>query len=182
MEEDRSIERICAQLGLPSEVSRSYERLKVCKLFEWQYECLHSSRALQGNNLVYCAPTSGGKTLVAELLILRHVLVQRKKVIFVLPYVSLVLEKERYFKRLLTLVNKSLTAKHRIKVRGFHGDQSGLRSYKENILICTIEKANGVFNNLIMRGKGTQLGCVVFDEMHVLGNSFNGYLVEMLIR
>jgi replicative superfamily II helicase len=119
---------------------------------------------------------------VAELLILRHVLVQRKKVIFVLPYVSLVLEKERYFKRLLTLMNKSLTAKHRIKVRGFHGDQSGLRSYKENILICTIEKANGVFNNLIMRGKGTQLGCVVFDEMHVLGNSFNGYLVEMLIR
>lgn len=152
------------------------------QLFDWQKECLYETGVLDGRNLVYCAPTSGGKTLVAELMMFRHVFVQKKKVIFVLPYVSLVVEKEKHFKRLLNLMNRSLPMKDRIKVRGFYGDQNGLRSYKEHILICTIEKANGIFNSLIMRGKGPTLGAIVFDEMHSIGNPFNGHLIEMLIR
>lgn len=182
MDDPNSVVSVCRLLGLPEEMSRSYANVNVRRLYDWQKECLDSTGIVNGDNLVYCAPTSGGKTLVAELIIFRHALVNRKKAIFVLPYVSLVTEKERYFKRLLTLINRSLPMKDRVKVRGFYGDQSGLRSYKENILICTIEKANGIFNSLVTRGKGSQLGCVVFDELHVLGNSFNGNLLEMLIR
>lgn len=182
-EEDlNTISSACTLLGLPPEIDRSYRSMGVQRMYLWQGECLHTTGVINGNNLVYCAPTSGGKTLVAELLILRTVLVQRRKAIFVLPFVSLVTEKERYFKRLLTLVNRSLPGKDRIKVRGFYGDQSGSRSYKENILICTVEKANGIFNTLVMRGKGALLGCVILDEMHILGNAFNGYLLEILIR
>jgi DNA polymerase theta len=176
------MEAICRLLQLPPEICRSYALLGVRKVYDWQLECLRSTGIIEGNNLVYCAPTSGGKTLVAELLMLKAAAVHRKKVIFVLPYVSLVMEKEKYMKRLLTLLNRALPPQDRLKVRGFYGDQGGSRSYKENILVCTIEKANGIFNSLIMRGKGAQLGCIVFDEMHVLGNTFNGYLLEILIR
>ena len=49
-------------------------------------------------------------------------------------------------------------------------------------MICTIEKANGIVNRLLQKGYGHTIGCIIFDEMHVLGSSFNGYLLEILVR
>lgn len=135
-----------------------------------------------GESLVYCAPTSGGKTLVSELLILRSVMYLKKKAIFVLPYVSLVLEKETYFKKLVNRFNKQCHKNDKIKVMAFHGEMNVSQvRHDTNIIICTIEKANALVNTLITNCLGHMLGCVVVDEMHTLGDSFNGYLLEILI-
>ena len=54
-------------------------------------------------NLVYCAPTSGGKTFIAEILMLRHIFASRNsKVLFIVPYVSIATEKTNYFKQVFT--------------------------------------------------------------------------------
>jgi DNA polymerase theta len=177
------MEDVLRRIQLPSEILKSYHNFGVKDLYDWQVECLFSTGIWDGGHLIYCAPTSGGKTLVAELLLLKTAILLKKTVIFVLPYVSLVTEKEIYLKKLLARYNRSRPLLERVKVRGFFGDHcKGSRSYKENVLVCTIEKANQIFNSLITRGRGHQLGCVVFDEVHSLGSSFNGHLLEILIR
>lgn len=54
-------------------------------------------------NLAYTAPTSGGKTLVSEVLLIKRLLQggSRSKALFLLPYRATVAEKARHFRRLL---------------------------------------------------------------------------------
>jgi DNA polymerase theta len=123
-----------------------------------------------------------GKTLVAELLMLKTLLVLKKKVIFVLPYISLVKEKEKYFSKLVHLYNCSVDRRDRLRVKGFYGDQGAMTCFKYDILVCTIEKSNMVVNTLVRQGYSHKLGCVIIDEMHVLGDRDRGYHLEILIR
>ncbi|NWV76779.1 DPOLQ polymerase, partial [Dasyornis broadbenti] len=94
--EDQADKLLLASWGLPKVVLEKYHRLGVVQMFEWQAECLMLGRVLEGKNLVYSAPTSAGKTLVAELLILKRVLETRKKALLILPFVSVAKEKKCY--------------------------------------------------------------------------------------
>ena len=60
---------------------------------DWQKDCLTRDEIKAGKNLVYTLPTSGGKTLVAEILIMKTMLCLKKNAVFVLPFVAIVQEK-----------------------------------------------------------------------------------------
>ena len=51
---------------------QAYEAKGLKELYPWQAAALESGA--DGSNLVYCAPTSGGKTVVAEILMIRKLL------------------------------------------------------------------------------------------------------------
>lgn len=93
----KDVSSICRELGISDAISQKYHSFGVQKLYDWQYECLSVPGVAENSkNLIYCAPTSGGKTLVAELLVFKAIF-SGLKAIFVLPYVSLVEEKLRLF-------------------------------------------------------------------------------------
>jgi len=79
-------------------IFQKYIARGVERMFTWQMECLSNQLVMQERkNLVYSAPTSAGKTFVAEILLIKTVLERNKKVIFILPFVSVVREKMYYF-------------------------------------------------------------------------------------
>ncbi|XP_041319851.1 DNA polymerase theta [Pyrgilauda ruficollis] len=172
--EDQADKLLLASWGLPKAVLEKYHSLGVVQMFEWQAECLMLGQVLEGKNLVYSAPTSAGKTLVAELLILKRVLETRKKALLILPFVSVAKEKKCYLQALFQEVD--------VRVEGYMGSMAPAGRFSAlDVAVCTIEKANGLINRLIEENKMDSLGVVVVDELHMLGDSHRGYLLELLL-
>ena len=162
--------------GLPDTVVEQYKEKGIAFMFSWQAECLTTDqgKALQGGNLVYSAPTSAGKTLVAEILMMKRVFETGKKALLILPFVSLAREKMFHLQSLLRDAG--------IRVEGFMGSSSPAGGLKvTDIAVATIEKANGLVNRMMEEKVLDNLTCVVVDELHMLGDSSRGYLLELLL-
>ncbi|GIY31215.1 hypothetical protein CDAR_80911 [Caerostris darwini] len=171
-----NIDNLCSlsQWGLPPSIVEAYKSQNIDKMFQWQYECLCSKDVLEGRNLVFSAPTSAGKTLVAEILMLKKVTETRKKAIMILPFVSVVREKIHYFQEMFQNAG--------IVVDGYMGAHNPPGGFKAiDIAVCTIEKANNLVNRLMEEKRLNELGILVIDELHMLGDQGRGYLLELLL-
>eukprot|EP01018_Ginkgo_biloba_P001647 Gb_33083 [translate_table: standard] len=159
---------------LPQEICNVYAKKGITKLYPWQVECLQLDGVLERRNLVYCASTSAGKSLVAEILLLRRVISTGKRAILVLPYVSLCAEKTEHLEILLDPLNK--------RVRSFYGAQgSGTLPKDTSVAVCTIEKANSLINRLLEEGRLAEVAIIVIDELHMVGDRSRGYLLELML-
>ena len=159
-------------------------------------------------NLIYSAPTGGGKSLVADVLMFNRVLMNQKAIL-VLPYVALVQEKTSWLRRALEGVEKlieppteqklrSWRNRRAIRVAGFFGGSKLRETWADiDIAVCTIEKvrkalplgkkslvhaiqANSLVNSAIDDGSIDGLGIAVLDELHMIDDENRGYLLELL--
>eukprot|EP00741_Cyanophora_paradoxa_P020320 tig00021246_g19612.t1 len=177
--------------GVPEAVAAAYaQRRRIAEMYPWQAECLGQEGVLGGRNLVYCAPTSGGKTLVAEVLLIRRLAADlerdrqqrrgrrrkhagrgaRRLAIVVLPFVAVVAHL------------RAVLAPLRARVTAFHGGQGGpLLSPRVDVAVCTIEKAAAMVNAYVEAGRLSEVGTVVVDEAHMVGDGDRGPLLELTL-
>jgi DNA polymerase theta len=132
---------------------------------------------------VYCAPTSGGKSLIADILVLQNVHSTSRPALLVLPLITLCEEKCAY---LQTLFAAPLNWKV-IEMFGSDCSVTAEAAVAEGpgIIVCTIEKANSFINRLWSVRNSVHLGdvisTVVVDELHMLGDPERGYQIEILL-
>ena len=145
--------------ALPQPLVANFSALGIKSIYPWQKNCLLGPGLLRGEkNLVYSAPTGGGKSLVADILMLKRVLGDPDaKALLVLPYVALVQEKVRWLRNVVQGISrealghktesrqKKLWARRpdqdTVRVVGFFGGSRVRATWADfDIAVCTIEK------------------------------------------
>lgn len=167
-----------AELEVPGEVKEVLSKRGYIELYPPQEEAIRSG-VLNGKNLVMASPTASGKTLIAELCALKHVLERGGKVLYLTPLRALAWEKYEVFQAYSGIEKRG---GGRIRVGISTGDYDSSTPWLENydIIITTNEKCDS-----LLRHKAHWLGSVtlvIADEIHLIGDERGPTLEVALAR
>lgn len=141
-------------------------------LRSWQHQLLSSPEWEDRKNCVAVAPTSGGKTLIAEVAIAQLLEDEPySKAIYTLPFVALAAEKTSEFEMKF----------HSFSVRPFYKTVGRGDFYRGSIGICTYEKAHSLLNSAIKGKYDHKIKLVIIDEVHMISDDSRGVALESLI-
>jgi helicase len=166
-----------ADLAVPESVKEMIIGSGIVELYPPQEEAVKAG-ALEGKNLVLASPTASGKTLVAELCALKHVLEKNGRIIYLTPLRALASEKFDEFRKYGNIAKKD---ERRIRIGISTGDFDSTDPWLEryDIIITTNEKADSLLRH---RAKWMdEIALVVADEVHLLNDAERGPTLEVVL-
>ena len=126
---------------------------------------------LESRNMVVASATSSGKTLIAEMACAKAILGQRRKAIYIAPMRALANEKFKEFQASYPYIKTA------ISIGDLDASDSWLSSY--DMMFFSTEKLDSLMRHGI--DWLPQVGCIVFDEIHMLSDESRGPTLELLM-
>lgn len=164
-------------LAMPESVKEILIRKGFSTLYPPQEEAIKAG-ALEGNNLVLASPTASGKTLIAELCALKHVLEKNGKVLYLSPLRALASEKFEEFRK-YTVIKKSNGKPVGVGISTGDFDSSDAWLERYDIIVTTNEKADSLLRH---RAKWMdEISLVIADEVHLLNEPERGPTLEVVL-
>jgi helicase len=165
------------ELSVPEPVKEVLLKSGIAELYPPQEGAVNAS-VLDGKNLVLASPTASGKTLIAELCGLKHVLEKNGKVIYLSPLRALANEKFDDFKK-YTGIRKQDGRRVNVGISTGDFDSSDPWLGRYDIIITTNEKADSLLRH---RAKWMdEISLVVADEVHLLNEAERGPTLEVVL-
>lgn len=120
------------------------------------------------------APTSAGKTLIGEVAALRSIVLERKPAVWLLPARALAAEVGETARR---------WAEHGIKSVELTGEtnMSSDSVRHAHLWVATTEKFEALYRRSSLREFIAGVGCLIIDEIHLVGDPARGATLESLI-
>ena len=164
-------------LLIPEELKEVTLRIGIAELYPPQEEAVNAG-VLDCKNLVLASPTASGKTLIAELAGLKHILERSGKVIYLTPLRALANEKYDEFKKYCSLRKKD---GKRVTVGISTGDYDRADPWlqRNDIIVTTNEKADSLLRH--RANWMEEITLVVADEIHLLNEAERGPTLEVVL-
>ncbi|MEM3522612.1 MAG: DEAD/DEAH box helicase, partial [Candidatus Bathyarchaeia archaeon] len=165
------------ELPIPNELKELLKDYNYKELYPPQEEAIKAG-VLENKNLVLASPTASGKTLVAELCILKNVIEKNKKSLYLVPLKALANEKYEEFMKYSKL--RKSNGEH-VKIAISTGDYDTVDPSLANydIIICTNEKADSLLRHKV--NWINEVSTIVIDEVHLLTEPERGPTLEVVI-
>lgn len=158
------------QYGIPIELIENFHQNKLFTLTSTQKEAVKAG-LLDGKNLIISAPTSTGKTTIAELASIKAIQ-NGKRSIYLVTHKALAEEKYSYFKEIYDNVNDSwfeVSISTGDRQEGEWGSGLCVATYEKFLSLIATKNVKG-FENII----------VIADEIQTVGDRTRGADIELL--
>jgi len=166
-----------SELNVPQSVREVLQAQGICELFPPQADCIREG-VLEGKNILLASPTASGKTLIAELCALKHVLESGGKVIYLCPLRALASEKFEEFKK-YTAIQKPNGTKVSVGISTGDFDTADNWLAKYDVIVTTNEKADSLLRH---RAEWMDsISAVIVDEIHLLNEAGRGPTLEIVL-
>lgn len=157
-------------LDLPDEVKQFYLDSGILELYPPQAEAVEKG-LLEGRNLLAAIPTASGKTLLAELAMLKSIL-SGGKALYIVPLRALASEKFRRFQEF-----SKLGIRVGISTGDYDLRDEGLGV--NDIIVATSEKTDSLLRNETVWMQ--EISVVVADEVHLIDSPDRGPTLEITL-
>jgi helicase len=165
------------ELPIPDSVKAVVAKAGYDMLYPPQEDAIRAG-VLDGKNLVLASPTASGKTLVAELAVLKSILEHDGKALYLTPLRALASEKFEDFQKYAE-IEKSPGRKVRVAITSGDYDSSDIYLSNYDVIISTNEKADS-----LLRHRSPWIAdvtVVVADEIHLITEADRGPTLEVVL-
>ena len=168
-----NIKEVLKEYSFPPAVAAIFQEAGITTLHPPQSDAIRKG-VLDKKNVVMAVPTAAGKTLIAELCLIKSILQDNGRVLYIAPLKALANEKYNDFKKKYERLG--------IQVGIATGDLDSPSKYLDRyqVVIATAEKVDS-----LLRSKATwlinNLSLIVLDEIHFIDDEHRGPTLEILI-